>query len=260
MRDDDTANGYPNNGRNIKRPSYPETIGGPSSQHSVTPSRLRSASSPDFQNGNGQPRHYINGQLQPGGEEIPVPPIPSHIVSMRGPVNRSQNNSPTDSQRGVRTATKSPAMRTPAGFGPSYGYEPSDSRFSQPPNHMSSMGQRIMSPSLPPTSADQAPYVSQLKVKIWFEPRPSHVTIVVPIIIKHRSLIDRIDSKMEKVTMSSIAKGTARLRYLDSEDELITIKNDEDVQLAIEEWVINNEADLRAGTIPDFELYWHEIP
>lgn len=109
------------------------------------------------------------------------------------------------------------------------------------------------------TMNDQAPYPSQLKVKIWFEPRPSHVTIVVPIIIKHRSLIDRIDSKMEKVTSSSIAKGTARLRYHDSDDELVTMACDEDVQIAIEEWVTVHEERLRNGVIPDFELYWHEI-
>jgi len=124
------------------------------------------------------------------------------------------------------------------------------------------MGERVMSPPIPSAAAihDPPPYPSHLKVKIWFEPQPSHVTIVVPIIIKHRSLIDRIDSKMEKVTTSSIAKGTARLKYRDSDEEMVTMKCDEDVQIAIEEWVNVNEDSLRNGVIPDFELYWNEIP
>ena len=127
---------------------------------------------------------------------------------------------------------------------------------------MSTMTERIMSPPLQSTIHlnDQVPYPSQLKVKIWFDPRPSHVTIVVPIIIKHRSLVDRIDSKMERVTSSSIAKGTARLRYRDSDEEMVTMKCDEDVQIAIEDWVSVNEGTLRDGIIPDFELYWNEIP
>jgi hypothetical protein len=65
---------------------------------------------------------------------------------------------------------------------------------------------------------------------------------------------------MEKVTSSSIAKGTARLRYKDSDNEYITIMDDEGVTLAIEEWTTDNEESLRNGIIPDFELHWHEIP
>ncbi len=104
------------------------------------------------------------------------------------------------------------------------------------------------------------PYPTQLKVSIWFDPSPSHVTIVVPIIIKHRSLIDRIDSKMAKVSSASIAKGSARLRYKDSDGDLITIRSDEDVQLSIEDWGSVNEGQIRDGIIPDFQLYWQQNP
>lgn len=274
MRDDE-ANVYSANGRNIQRPLLPPST----ASQSAMQIRLRSASSPDIQVGNSQgQKRYVNGQGQPLVQDVPVPPIPAHM--MKAPVSRSQNNSPTENQRAIRQeAQPSPNLSRNGGpqtYSTQYGYENSyqprsDPRYngsgSSHSGHstngtMSSMNGRIMSPNIPSVipPAEQAPYVSQLKVKIWFEPRPSHVTIVVPIIIKHRSLIDRIDSKMEKVTASSIAKGSARLRYLDSEDELITIKNDEDVQLAIEEWVGLNEDDLRAGVIPDFELYWHEIP
>ncbi|KAL9034305.1 MAG: hypothetical protein Q9214_007102 [Letrouitia sp. 1 TL-2023] len=107
---------------------------------------------------------------------------------------------------------------------------------------------------------DEIPYPSQLKVKIYFDPPGSHVTIVVPIIIKHRSLIDRIDSKMAKVhTNASISKGTARLRYKDQDDDFVTIGSDEDVQLAIEDWGQVHEEKLRDNIISDFELHWQQI-
>jgi len=202
---------------------------------------------------------------------VPVPPIPAHMASMRAPVSRSQTSSPTEIQR--RNPAQSPKSSRERGiqqYSSHYSYEQSRVRSDprhysgQPanPTNMSAIGERIMSPPLQSAlyQSDEVPYPSQLKVKIWFEPQPSHVTIVVPIIIKHRSLIDRIDSKMEKVTASSIAKGTARLRYHDSDNEFVTMKCDEDVQIAIEEWVTVNEVSLRNGVIPDFELYWNEIP
>lgn len=108
------------------------------------------------------------------------------------------------------------------------------------------------------TESVNIPYPSQLKVKIWFEPHPSHVTIVVPIIIKHRSLIDRIDSKMEKISAASISRGSARLRYKDIDGDEITIGSDDDVQEAIAEWAQSQKHELWAGSIPDFELYWKE--
>lgn len=271
-------NAYIIDGRTVQRPSLPPMTPSQSAQQlAFTQSRLRSASSPDIQNASnpGQKR-YPNGQIQPSSEAVPIPPIPAHMVSIHAPINRSQSGSPTDIQRrNPAQSPKSSRERPNLQQYPShYSYDQSQQTYSRSdPRHysgqsgtsftpsMSSMGERIMSSPLQAsaTTNDQAPYPSQLKVKIWFEPRPSHVTIVVPIIIKHRSLIDRIDSKMEKVTSSSIAKGTARLRYHDSDDELVTMACDEDVQIAIEEWVTVNELSLRSGVIPDFELHWHEI-
>ena len=101
-------------------------------------------------------------------------------------------------------------------------------------------------------------YPNQLKVRVKFDPEPSHVTIVVPTFIKHRSLTDRIDSKMAKVTAASIAKNTARLRYEDSDGDLVSIRNDEDVHLAIEDWATQNERQILEGPAPDFELHWQQ--
>ena len=262
-------NGYSINGRTVQRPSLPAMAN--TQQNTLSQqSRYRSASSPDFQAPNGSKRHP-SGQYQSQAEGVPVPPIPAHMAQMRAPVNRSQNNSPTGSILPLRTATQSPSLirdRVPQQFQNSYAHEQSprsEPRSFGSPNPgssaTSSIESRIMSPSLTSGSSsdDSIPYPSQLKMKIWFDPPPSHVTIVVPIIIKHRSLIDRIDSKMEKISYASISKGTARLRYLDSDDDYITIKSDEDVSLAIEDWGVHHEDVLRGGGSADFELHWNSI-
>jgi cell division control protein 24 len=264
------ANAYTIDGRTVQRPSLPALQQMPPNQTN----RMRSQSSPDIQNpSNPAQKRYPSGQSQSPAETVPVPPIPVHMVPMRAPINRNQSGSPTEIQR--RATAQSPKssrdrLNQPQ-YTSHYSYDPStqshtrsDPRYFSGPsrsNTMSGMGERVMSPPLSSAATnDQPPYPSQLKVKIWFEPQPNYVTIVVPIIIKHRSLIDRIDSKMEKVSSSSIAKGTARLKYQDSDNEMVTMKCDEDVQIAIEEWVNVNEESLRNGVIPDFELYWNEIP
>ena len=263
----DDQNGYMVNGRTNQRPSLP-VMTASQQQLSLAQSRLRSASSPDIQNTNSTAqRRYANGQLQPPIDMVPVPPIPSHMLN-----NRSQTNSPVDLQRGVRTATQSPVLsrdRIPPQYPPQYGYEPShqpairpDPRVNGHPIHAPpNLAQRVMPPNLQTLTLqdEEIPCPSQLKVKIFFDPAPSHVTIVVNSSIKHRSLIDRIDSKMEKVTSSSIAKGTARLRYVDAEEDFVTINCDDDVKMAIQEWAEVNEESLRNGSTPDFQLYWAEI-
>ncbi|KAL9125120.1 MAG: hypothetical protein Q9217_005628 [Psora testacea] len=211
------------------RPSLPTM---PTSQHpqSQLQPRLRSASTPDI---NG-PRRPPNGQLQSPPDNIPVPPIPNN---MRIPNNRSRTASPFDPQFHARGAT----------------------------NTAGDVGSKmpLLNPIIPNLTAPSdrdAMYPTQLKVKILFDPAPSHVTIVVPITIKYRTLIDRIDSKMVRVSSASIARGSARLRYKDRDDDLIVIKTDEDVGDAIEEWGAVHEHRLRQGIIDDFELFWQEKP
>ena len=260
LREDESVNSFSFNNRPVQRPSLPVLPGSQSAQQlAFAQNRSRSMSSPDVHNQPSPVKRLPNGQVYPGTDEVPVPPIPPH---MRTPVNRSQTNSPTDNPR--RVGAQSPHLtRTYTANHDNYDQgsnqcEPRATSRHGPGPTSSAMSQRLFSPHVPANPRGEAPYVSQLKVKIYFEPMPSHVTIVVPIIIKHRSLVDRIDSKMEKVTPCSIAKGTARLRYKDMEDEMITITNDEDVELAIEEWTMANEKQLQNGTIPDFELYFFE--
>ena len=235
--------------------------------------RLRSMSSPDVNNQQHPARRYANGPGSPPVEDVPVPPIPPQLASMRAPVNRSQNNSPTDGFRSAQNGAQAAnSVYGPhSARGPAYtAYNPSRAYATPPIPSTLSPGPpsttptpRMMSPPLqsPSPAQGDSRLPSQLKVKIHYLPEPSYVTLVVPIIIKHRTLIDRIDSKMEKARTSSIAKGTARLRYYDMEGDIITITNDEDVQLAIEEWAAANADALTESStfnVPDFDLYWHD--
>lgn len=251
------VNAYTMNGRTVLRPSLPAMAASQTAhQLSLTQSRSRSASTPDIHNPNGlAARRYANGQ--PLIDIVPVPPIPAHISAMRAPINRSQTNSPTGSQMPPRTGNQSPQLSRDRG--PVSSVQRSETR--QYPallsGGLSGLGQRQINPAFAPTSGNERiPSVTQLKVKIYFDPEPSHVTIVVPIIIKHRSLIDRIDSKMERVSSLSIAKGTAKLRYCDSDNEMVTMGCDEDVGEAIDEWTKLHRDELDAGIVPDIELYW----
>lgn len=267
-------NSYIINGRTVQRPSLPAIASHTSQsvqQLTMAQNRMRSASSPDIQQNGPGARRYVNGRIQSTSEIVPVPPIPTHMAQMRAPLNRSQSNSPINSQLPFRSATQSPNLQRDGGsrYTGQYHDAPLQSHAIRheprpylhstqtTPAPLFSTEHRLMSPPLPSaTPSDDIPYPSQLKVKIWFSPHPSHVTIVVPIIIKHRSLIDRIDSKMEKISHASISKGTARLRYKDADGDSVLIGSEEDVQLAIEDWGAAHEEELRAGNMADFELVW----
>ena len=267
-------NSYVVNGHTVTRPSLPAMAASQYSQQPIVTSqnRSRSASTPDVHNPNAPGARRPGNATYPPSENVPVPPIPAHMTQMRAPVNRSQNASPLDVQIPIRSATQSPAMHRERGqrlYQDQSGYEYHGQHMaptSQPDPRSQMQGHHLdMSPLSgsnvvrPPASDDGIPLPAQLKVKIHFDPHPSHVTIVVPIIIKYRSLIDRIDSKMVKVSTASIAKGTARLRYKDSEDDMITIGSDDDVHVAIEDWAGVHEEQIRDGIVPDFQLYWHQI-
>ena len=272
-------NGYTIDGRTVMRPSLPAMAGPQNAQQqlAMTQSRLRSVSTPDIQAGDGSvPRRYANGQLQPKVENIPVPPIPSHMAQMRGPIARSQTSSPTNGPLPTRSNTQSPM----------YQRDKMQRQTADQSNYDQQMQQRLQaipnaeprryqegsyadaslqvmksSPAPAPVASGDSGinYPTQLKVKICFDPAPCHVTIVVPIIIKHRSLVDRIDSKMQRVSSASISKDTARLRYKDEDGDIITIKTDDDVQIAIDDWGKSNEDSIRKMVYPDFELFWQPL-
>lgn len=237
-------------------PRAPSREGPPPSHHPSLPptgmnpqqaSRLRSASTPD-PNGPGG-RRMPNGQA----ESVPVPPIPH---SMRTPINRSNTASPMELP--MRAAMHSPPPQHAA-------YDGQGQRLNRRPEHeyahqstkATQFTQAASSPAVPLDDESLVP--TQLKVKVLFDPHPSHVTIVVPTSIKYRTLIDRIDSKMARVSSASISRGSARLRYRDEDGDYIAIKDDEGVEDAINEWVSMHKQSLRqGGQIDDFELFWQE--
>lgn len=255
-------NSYVVNGRTVQRPSLPAMAAAQNPQQiaAIQQSRLRSASTPDIHKSSvSGPRRYANGQLQPSIDNTPVPPLPSY---MRPPVNRSQANSPINAQIPIRSATQSPQLNHLQQQRQHQQVDAAQRANQQNPHVQAPAGMplQIIRPPAPAQSitSSDIPYPSQLKVKIWFEPAPSHVTIVVPIIIKHRSLIDRIDSKMVKISSASISNGTARLRYKDQDDDSMNIDCDEDVVIAIEDWAMVHLEQLHQGIVGDFELFWHE--
>ena len=248
---------YMVNGRSATRPSLPVM---PASQYNqqqltATQSRLRSASTPNIHDPNAP------GARRPPVENVPVPPIPPNMAQMRGHVNRSHTSSPVDGQLPIRTANHSPSVHKDR------------SRFYGQPNHVQQPQRQAptsepyvdsMAPLTQTSSVSSNDYMDdelfippQLKVVIWFE--GGHVTIVVPSTIRHRSLTDRIDSKMAKVTGASIASGSARLRYKDSDGDSLAVLSDEDVSEAIDDWSTQHKDLIREGIFPDFELFWQTI-
>ena len=267
-------NGYTLDGRTVLRPSLPVMAGPANAQQQ---NRLRSASTPDIQSNAGAPRRYANGQLQPPVDNVPVPPIPSHITQMRAPIARSQTSSPTNGTLPTRSNAHSPMHprdRTPRpNPDPSNNYDQqmqqrlqaipnTEPRRYQEGSYADASLQMMTTAATPaplPASSSGVPYPTQLKIKVTYGEKAGHITIVVPIIIKHRSLIDRIDSKMKHVSDAKVAEDRARLRYTDEDGDYVTIKTDDDVQIAIDDWVIRNEEQLKKGIVPDFDLFWHEV-
>ena len=254
-------NSYVVNGRTVTRPSLPVMAANQNPQHQlIQQSRLRSASTPDIHNPNAPgARRPGPSQLPTQAENVPMPPIPSHMVPGRAPLNRSQTSSPVDSQLPIRRATQSPSVhRDPAHrqYQQSFENEAREYHHGHFPEELNPLTPQSTETSSSANSIMDYPH--QLKVRVKFDPEPSHVTIVVPTLIKHRSLTDRIDSKMAKVTTASIAKKTARLRYEDSDGDMVRIETDEDVHLAIEDWALQNGRQILEGPAPDFELHWQQ--
>ena len=258
--------GVPNpfavNNKSSQRPSLPAMTGSQTPyQLNLAQSRLRSASTPDIHNPtNPGLKRHVTSMVTAQVEDIPVPPIPPHMASMKTPVSRSPNASPISGQYPYRNGTQSPKQsRDRAAHQSSSAY----SQYGQ--DAKSTYASSMTSPETMSiaeskhSSMSTLSQPSQMKMIVKFEPQ-SFVTIVVPTVIKHRSLIDRIDSKMDRITQASIAKGTARLKYYDMDGDFVTLGCDEDVEIAITEWLMENEEALQRGTMPtEFKLYWNQV-
>lgn len=267
-RDGSVSNPYFNNGRHVpQRPSLPPLSSSQQTPSSGgSPSRMRSASSPDIHNANGaESRRYVNGHTMHTVDNVPVPPIPAHMANMRAPVNRSQNNSPTNNPLSIRTATQSPGVQqqqgqrhmhtsTPLHESP-YVQSRTDSRSYQAPT--SNPSQTATSPSSV-TDSEQEPIMpSQLKAKVNFD--DNYVTLVIASNIHFRSLTDRVDAKLARFTDRSIGAKSVRLRYRDEDGDFVTIDSDEAVQLAFMEWRDQHQDMLASGQVGEIQLFCQPI-
>ncbi|CAL5874720.1 uncharacterized protein PFLUO_LOCUS9021 [Penicillium psychrofluorescens] len=243
-RDGSNATGYfpPTNGRAAQRPSLPP-LSGPQGQPTNGTQRMRSASSPDIHQHNQNPesRRYMGVHTMQTVDNVPVPPIPAHMANMKAPVNRSQNNSPTNSQLPIRSQTQP--------LPPNQFNEPEYSAMSQ----SMELGASPLTQE-PETEEEEEEFMpTQLKAKVNFD--DNYVTLVIATNILFRSLTDRVDAKLARFTSRSIGNKTVRLRYRDEDGDFVTIDSDEAVQLAFMEWREQHRDMLAKGLVGEIQLY-----
>ncbi|PWY87592.1 Rho guanyl nucleotide exchange factor [Aspergillus heteromorphus CBS 117.55] len=239
-------------GRAAQRPSLPP-MSGPQAANGIA--RMRSASSPDIHAHNPEMRRYMGAHTMQTVDNVPVPPIPAHMASMKAPVNRSQTNSPTNGNLPIPSANhlsnsqQHPDQRhmTPTHFHePQYSdHRPGTSAGDQPTSPLS-------------YEPDEEPLMpTQLKVKVNFD--DNYVTLVIASNIMFRSLIDRVDAKLARFTHRSIGSKSVRLRYRDEDGDFVTIDSDEAVQLAFMEWREQQRDMLARGQVGEIQLYCQAV-
>ncbi|RWQ93432.1 putative Rho guanyl nucleotide exchange factor [Paecilomyces variotii] len=247
------------NGRAVQRPSLPPMSA--QDQANGLP-RMRSASSPDIHHHLPESRRFMGGHTV---DNVPVPPIPAHMASMRAPVNRSQNNSPTNGSLPVRGTAQTPNGQHPAQRGVHHTHfnEPQYSgRSATLTPTQSSPTDPLPSPlsqEVPPDQATpQDPYMpTQLKAKVNFD--DNYVTLVIASNIMFRSLTDRVDAKLARFTNRSIGSKSVRLRYKDEDGDFVTIDSDEAVQLALMEWREQHQNMLAQGQVGEIQLFCQAV-
>jgi cell division control protein 24 len=165
------------------------------------------------------------------------------MANMKAPVNRSQNNSPTNNQLPIRSQTH-PVQ--PNQFNDS---EYNDARI------LGQSAEQATSPvSQEPEAEEGGGFMpTQLKAKVNFD--DNYVTLVIATNIHFRSLTDRVDAKLARFTNRSIGNKTVRLRYRDEDGDFVTIDSDEAVQLAFMEWREQHRDMLAKGLVGEIQLY-----
>lgn len=190
-------------------------------------------------------------------DNIPVPPIPPQLASMRAPVNRSQNNSPTNNGLPMRSAAQT-ALGSSRHM---HGNDFSDGYFPTMANSQSSLSEHPLATSgtlEPDTGASPDPIMpTQLKAKVNFD--DNYVTLVIASNILFRSLTDRVDAKLARFTNRSIGNRSVRLRYKDEDGDFITIDSDEAVQLAFMEWRDQHQDSLAQGQVGEIQLFCQAV-
>lgn len=268
------GNPYMVNNRDARtRPSLPPVSTAPPTQQQPAngTNRMRSASSPDFNNP--QKRGH-SGQNASNGRDVPnVPAIPPHVAGRVVPVNRSNNNSPTG---------HAGRAQTPSGHGShldsSHGTRPVvPSHYTYDPSFVSKHDPRQVSSTLTPgssvstidrdrnmstpvstPSSDGDLMPSQLKAKVWYE--NNYVTLVIASNIQFQSLVDRIDAKISRFTKGSLWDGEIRLHYRDEDGDYILLDSDEAVYDAFVDWRETQTDKTGNGLSGEIVLFCSIIP
>jgi cell division control protein 24 len=225
----------------MQRPSLP---GMPPSQQSIsTQQRMRSASSPDIHNP--VRRGLPNGPAQP-----PVPNIPAHLSNGNGVPNRGQNNSPSQNYQSnaaafrelpLRANTQSPSvqmerMNSQQSYRNPYGREttPVSALRGQGPSITRAISPPFNNSSTPTNDNYDPPPSTNLKIKVHIN--GTYMTLIAGLNSTYRGLVDRIDAKLSRSMDLSIGNGSLKLRYKDEDGDFITIRSDEDLQEAFNDW------------------------
>ncbi|THC89859.1 hypothetical protein EYZ11_010688 [Aspergillus tanneri] len=256
-RDGSNSNPYfantPPNGRSSQRPSLPPMSQTPNGMAQ----RMRSASSPDIHHHNSEARRYMGAHTMQTVDNVPVPPIPAHMASMKAPVNRSQNNSPTNNNLPIRSANHLPNPPSHHHHDPRH---VAATHFNEPQYSESRITNGSSDQPTSPLSHEPAedPLMpTQLKAKVNFD--DNYVTLVIASNIMFRSLTDRVDAKLARFTNRSIGNKSVRLRYRDEDGDFVTIDSDEAVQLAFMEWREQHRDSLARGQVGEIQLYCQAV-
>jgi cell division control protein 24 len=258
-REGSMMNGYSSlSARSAQRPSLPPMAHQTPQHAAMNQNRMRSASSPDIQNQLNGRRPSLGQGNQPPIPDVPVPPFPAHIVQMKGPINRSQNNSPTNQALSlpVRAATQSPGVqREKLSHQDSY-YGRMDSR-SQNSTPLSMVTDRRYANGPNGLPIPEPPSPTQLKVKVSFD--GNYITLVAGMNITYQILVDRIDAKLGRLQEASIAGGSLRLRYRDEDGDFVTIRSDEDIHIAFSDWKEQQKTQLQHGQVGEIQLFCQAV-
>lgn len=260
-RDGTGGNPYMTNGRNTRPSLPPQAASQGPLQGPMGIIRMRSASTPEIVPNLSQGRRFPNGALVPHADTVPVPPLPAHLLAeSRAPPNRSQNTSPAN---GIpsRTGTASPGMplvyKTPMPSGPTplAAYDqiyrkqaaavatpilPTTDRELSPP------------PNVAPNSVDSN-MPSQLKAKVHYD--DDYITLVIASNIQFRSLTDRIDAKLSRLSHHSIGSGSIKLKYRDEDGDFLSLDSGEALGDALIDWSETHAEKLAAGAVGEIDLY-----
>ena len=96
-------------------------------------------------------------------------------------------------------------------------------------------------------------FTERLKVRVNC-PGGNYVTLVIGSNESYQSLAGRIDAKVGRFMTGGIRKGNLKLQYRDEDNDLVTIRTDEDVRLALVEWFESVRYMYSGGTC-EMDLY-----